>query len=86
MTVVDRKPIRFWKAGLYGLVLMIFLYCLHLFTIWSGSAAPDPWLESSVPAHMAIAHWAAYFSVGPILFIAIAFLRNRWVIFRRKRI
>jgi hypothetical protein len=68
-----------WRAVLYGLLLMLFVFAVHILGIWAGTTPPDPWLSSAVPIHILLAHWIAYLMPGPILFVIVAAIRNMFV-------
>jgi len=74
-----RKRWSLWRAALYGLLLMLFAFTVHILGLWAGTKPPDPWLSSDVPLHMLLPHWIAYFMPGPILFVIVAAIRNMFV-------
>jgi hypothetical protein len=65
------------RAALYGILLMLLVFGVHLLGIWAGTKEPDPWLNAiDVPLPSFVAHWIGYFALGPILFVVIAVIRN----------
>jgi hypothetical protein len=68
-----------WRAALYGLLLMLVVFAVHLLGIWAGTKAPDPWLNTNIALGSLLANWIGYFMPGPILFVVIAAIRNMFV-------